>query len=888
MKEIIIYANPENSNYEKGLFFEKLIVGILNQQRFNVDERVNYTGMEIDMVCKHLDRGETAFVECKAKESLSANDIKIFSFEIGHRNADYGYFIYTKKYEHQVAGLIDEITKKNNKIYFWNAEKVIQLLEGIGFIKNPNYVFNSPTISKEILLYSYVGTFYVVLLSDATVPKYFCIYNAKTGDTITESDSINHCKEIIKEINALQQYITVIDKKQSIEENQSTKSKVTIEAVAEIQEAESWDDYKPASSKYFVGRKKIRESLLIFFDEIIKRKTSKRIFYIDGKSGWGKSSLLNELKARCRNKFYKNKFYTLVIDSRSAHTNNFVALSFKKILENASKVGFIKEDFTKVSIPSAFNILDYENFKDLEEYLDENNRLLILVFDQFEDFFRKGNLFEPFYKFLIDIRNKHSNIVLGFSWKSEINVPINHPAYHLWQQSKDYTECFTLPEFDFGESKSIIKQLERAINEKLEIDFTRKIIDNSQGYPWLVKKLCIHIYKQYKNKSALKALYEQDFNVETLFKDDLEELGTEEVRALKYIAKRAYNDDAFNVTEIDDKISGSIIDSLIHKRMVIKSGTKYNIYWDIFRDYLVTNEIPKIGENYLIRQFIQPVAEMFLIFKEKHSYTLKEIMEYISYSMKEGTVLNILRELRNINLLTYQDEKFILKKDIINVTEESFKELLNNKLRMHSIYYEIIKNKLGKLELNDLKLIIRNKFKGKKFSDKTLTTYIQMFISWCSYANIDLPEISPYLIKQALNIYSYTPQKKPLEVLEYFLNLSDGSSYPDTKKEFKLLYDLKSLGLLYYVKKRIYLTPIGKQVKELSKEKIAVSLCTQAIKTEKILFSYNIIKERPLLKSKEFKKEIADLLIGINSKVYENLANRNLYSWAKFVYDKIN
>lgn len=65
--------------------------------------------------------------------------------------------------------------------------------------------------------------------------------------------------------------------------------------------------------------------------------------------------------------------------------------------------------------------------------------------------------------------------------------------------------------------------------------------------------------------------------------------------------KRSYEENAFDVTEVDDVIFSSVIDSLLlHKKLIIKSDSKYNIYWDIFRDYLVTKEIPKFRESCLI------------------------------------------------------------------------------------------------------------------------------------------------------------------------------------------------------------------------------------------------------------------------------------------------
>ena len=55
MKEIIIKADEQNSSI-KGTFYEKLTNNIFLSQRYEVKDNVNFTGMEFDLLCKHLDR----------------------------------------------------------------------------------------------------------------------------------------------------------------------------------------------------------------------------------------------------------------------------------------------------------------------------------------------------------------------------------------------------------------------------------------------------------------------------------------------------------------------------------------------------------------------------------------------------------------------------------------------------------------------------------------------------------------------------------------------------------------------------------------------------------------------------------------------------------------
>ncbi|MEW5950042.1 MAG: restriction endonuclease [Thermodesulfobacteriota bacterium] len=558
IKQIKIVFDPNQTEAKKGDFFENLIRDIFESQRYKITQRVNFTGMEIDLIADHLDRNERAYIECKAREQLESNEIKTFAFNVSHHNTDYGYFLSTTEYAHQVAGLIREMQSdlRYSKLYFWGPDKIIELLESSQKIKPIDSVIdNESQITKTILTYTSFGVFYVLILSDGSLPTHFCIYDAfNPAATLTEKN-IEDIKKNIPEIKDLISY-----------KFKPLRSDVLYsETVAEIQESEDWADYRPASSRHFVGRIDLKNDLFKFIKLVNQNQTSNRIFYIDGKSGWGKSSLINDLKGRCANRRNRNKYFVLAVDTRSANTSNFVGLAFKKLIESAYSSGFIEENlFNKpgVSIPSSYDVLASDSVNQLLNMLEKKGKTLIIIFDQFEDVFRKADLFKAFHKFLLDVNAAKTSLVVGFSWKSEISIPIGHEAYNLWQQSKNIASCISLREFNPSETNGVIKQLEKAVGKTIDIDLKRKLIESSQGFPWLIKKLCIHAYNQIKRGITIEELVEQDLNCEALFENDLN-LSPEEIRALKFIAQRSYDGNFFDATEIDETISNDILTELI-------------------------------------------------------------------------------------------------------------------------------------------------------------------------------------------------------------------------------------------------------------------------------------------------------------------------------------
>jgi hypothetical protein len=886
LKEIIIWPTEDDKGHQRGAFFEKLSNDIFSTQRYKISGNINVTGQEFDLVCEHMDRtNEKCLVECKAKKSLSSTEIKKFVFSVEFEKFDFGYFLYTKDYEHQVGGLINDLKNDDRykNLYFFDANKVIELLVSSNAVREFSSDKIALDISKVILLYSFKGVYYVPILSTGTLPTHFCILNAKDLSVIDNENEINAIQEYIDDIKDLDLYK---DAKQAGSSNTSDIDHDEMETVAEIQSSDSWDDPRPAALKYFVGRKKHKDKIFSFLNDVRDKVVDSRAFYIDGKSGWGKSSLMSDLRERCRNKHYRNKYLSAVIDSRSANSSNFLPLAYNLLITKAIKEEFIPKKFKNIIIPSSFDILGDPLTAELMTWLENNSRILILVFDQFEDVFRKENVFKSFYKFLVDVNNSNTNIIVGFSWKSEVNIPIGHKAYHLWQQSRDLAFKVTLDGFEVSESQSIIKQLEKDISEKFDIDFKRKIVDNSQGYPWLVKKLCIHIKKKISLGLSSDDLYEQDFQVMSLFETDLEELSSPEVKAIRYIANRAYNDQAFDVTELDEIINSEILAHLIHKRLVIKSGTKYNIYWDIFRDYLVLNEIPIIGETYLIRQTVNSVFEAYSAFSNHKAMDVNLFLETISNSVAEGAALNLLRELRSLGLVNYKNGEYKVKVSEINI--DFFKTYIHEKLEKHSFTIELRKIQDREISLLDIAQIIGDKIQTKNFSIKTLETYAQVFLGWLDYSGIIIPNLSKKMMLRAKNALSYTPQMKPADVIGFVTSISDKYTLTKNPKEQKLLYDAKSLGLLTYSKDTALLTDIGREIHEKSETERFFIFSEQAKKMEKIKISYDALIANPEVKSKDFKDYILGPLEGINSQEYTKITARCLFLWANFILDVEN
>ena len=96
-----------------------------------------------------------------------------------------------------------------------------------------------------------------------------------------------------------------------------------------------------------------------------------------------------------------------------------------------------------------------------------------------------------------------------------------------------------LGRFTSSEASNAISIFQKELGEELRRDLRRQLIENSQGYPWLLKKLCIHVYDLVKSETSQSELVDNALDVESLFKKDLQKLTAAENACLKMIAERA-------------------------------------------------------------------------------------------------------------------------------------------------------------------------------------------------------------------------------------------------------------------------------------------------------------------------------------------------------------
>jgi len=591
-KDIIVSVPTSYSNTKKGSFFEKLCADILSKQSYEIiGLEVRKTGMEVDIEAIHKPSSKKLYVECKFYNSkkIDANIIDLCYAQAFRSKKDSIALFSTSPLGKDAQGAYQQYVEEGIEYSFYDREEILNALEVSGKVKNINSIrLTSSVTHASLLIHPEIPmTWLFQEVYDGTPLNLI----AWTGDSIINLERI---REILN-AESLFEGLNIIPYKK--DENKS-REEITHqkEIVSGIVLADDIMDYKPCQPKYFVGRETIQKEVWDFLDSVRDHNTDSRLLSLIGSSGNGKSSLVAYLSERFRNVKWKNKFYLYPVDVRSARGARFVSEAVVKAFNAAINDKFIQLESSFI-IENTSDITSGKKFQECTKYLEENQKVLVIFFDQFEEVFMKEELFglfRAFERFALDTAAEKTNFVVGFSWRSGITLGEENPAYAMWNKLKDFRVDKKLVLFDIKDSSKMISTFEKDSGYKLSKSLRKRLIQQAQGLPWLLKKLCIHLFKKINDGISQEELLVSQFQIKTLFDEDLERPDKERA-CLKYVA----NNSPVDQYETTKEFGQQTVANLIAERLLIKTGEKISVYWDVFRDYLITDNAPIIPWSYM-------------------------------------------------------------------------------------------------------------------------------------------------------------------------------------------------------------------------------------------------------------------------------------------------
>lgn len=733
-KSISVLVPPSWENDDKGKYLERLAAKILQRQSYSIIERIRFTGMEIDLLAKHKPSGDQIYVECKFhSKPLGANVIDVCVGQAFRKKIQRIALFSIGLLGKEAKGAIEEL-KGDDRISFshYGPTELIEAIVDSKTFELPKENEIPITVSHANLIVHPEMPF-IWLFQDQKDGKPYRLLPFTTASDKEKPDPGD--MRILLDTFTLLEGLPVAeylgsDSQPSLPNK--ADEQLSTEFVSKIVTADALLDYRPCRPEDFVGRLGMQKELWDFLERVRDCKTNTRLLSVIGGSGLGKSSLVAKLSERFKNIKWKNKLYLFPVDVRSARGPMFVAEALLQAIKAAKDDKFIELEEAPV-ISDANNILASSSIKLVQNYLRENKRVLVLFFDQFEEVFTKDELlpiFRVFKRFALDVNSEKSNLVIGFSWRTGISLSDENPAYQLWHELSDYRLTKVLTAFDNSESSKLISQFETLLKDKLLPPLRRKLLEQSQGLPWLLKKLCIHVYNQINSGASQLELLGSRLNVQSLFNEDLDPLSESQISCLKFIAGHSPADSL----EVYERFNDEIVSSLLNKRIIVRTGQRFSVYWDIFRDYLNEGVVPAIPWTYIPNSTLKMSLKAFSqLIKNKHT-SIQELSKLIRYS--ESTTFNILTDLMSL-VICQKDSNgnYVIEKEL---TIKSLPERIRSQFADHIVYRRLLSSNDEKSAITrgEGVEVVRTVYSSLNLKSKTRDNYFNRLIPWFEYSGL--------------------------------------------------------------------------------------------------------------------------------------------------------
>jgi len=739
MGKLLILADDgseEAISQKRGKLFEKLMSAVLGHYGYEINDRrsnVVYSGMEIDIEGVQRATNIPMYAECKCYSSAinAPALLKFFGIYMTRwlkDNRSQGIFVALPSVNAQAWGAYEESMRDNNIILrIYQEENVIEAIFKTMNIIKPDEIARN--VEKEgrivgdwALLYTEKGYFWVqlIIIRGSGIPSHILLLD-KSGNQITDQSTIEYLKKIHPVINDFALYY-LDDKSSKLEVVQ-----IENEEIVEVKGSSECFEYQfPASPRHFVGRKELMFNIKQFFEKILTGSTTSRGILLEANSGYGKSSLALSIVEYLRN----NDHYAIAIDCRSASSSQFILQVADRVLKRFNYFDNTLQGFTISGFEGISNM-----FNILGKYLETEKKLLVIFLDQFESIFFMQDAFKRIVDLHLKVCDLQKNIILGYSWKSDlVGLPTDFP-FQMRYMISNTCKKIAIDKFSDLETNALLDQLKKELKAPLRKDLRFFLSEFSQGYPWLLKRLCAHVKSQKMNKVPQLEIASSLLNVQDLFQEDLQGLTAEEEASLRKISKEV----PISAMELSEQYNPNVTQSLISRGLLRKIGPNYDIYWDIFRDYLNSGNLP-IQENFILRV---PAGGVMKAAKLLSTMTSTSVHDFqVSAHLKLHSFYNVARDLKLLGIAAVNSEVIEFKIDGPIQNLEEFKQKIRSRVKERLMRNRIIVNILGLLDtsgryhVNDLAGELKTWCPYISAADETWRVYARTLFDWIDFAEI--------------------------------------------------------------------------------------------------------------------------------------------------------
>lgn len=740
--QVLVLPDLDSKGGKGGLFERFLARHLAEQYGFEspTSSNLNVTseGIELDVTARHKLTGGQAIAECKAyNRNVKASELTAFYGKLTIERFEdpnaFGLMVALPRLTADGEEKAREIEAKDSAFKYLSADDIGSSLQREGVVAGmPASVVDA---SDHAILVTEHGVFAACIELDPAerTPRRVAVWGTP-GEPVPSGVIALLTEADYALGNPV--YDALADSAGSIPSTVPAPAPLLTRVVG------SGSDFEyqlPASPKFFVGRRAVVERLAELSDA-----SRGSVVVLNAQSGWGKSSLALKLL----DLVHRTKGAGSVYDVRTANDQRYVVEALRQVILDAEQAGIVELPDTASWATLESSMATLRSLKWLS-----SDRPVLVFFDQFENVFRSADLTRVFRDLALGVRDVGGPLILGFAWKTDlVGWTEGHP-FQLRDDIRGAGSVIVIEPFGPGEVDTILRRLAKQAAVPPVPDLRSRLRQYSQGLPWLLKKLADHVLRELNAGQTQEALLAESLNVVGLFEADLAELNPMEQGVLRHIAKFAPT----AAVEVTERFGPEPVQSLVDRRLVVQVGDRLDTYWDTFRDFLNTGNVP-VQESWILRQTPNSVGRLLATVLELGGdASVKELCDELDTS--DRFIFNLSRELRLLGVTAHEPNRVRIIDEVLQAEdlELETRRRVSSALRRHRAFSsmrELAERLGGSVTAEAYTRDLPNVFPAVAVSDVAWSSYARVFLAWLDYAGLVVRRGGRYLLAEDGNATS--------------------------------------------------------------------------------------------------------------------------------------